>query len=76
MKNNKKRLLHARQIKAKLILAGITHKQIAESLGVQRPSVSEVVGGLKTSKRIRAAVARALGTTPEALWPEDNTKAA
>lgn len=76
MKNNKKRLLHARQIKAQLILAGITHKQIAESLGVQRPSVSEVVGGLKKSKRIRAAVARALGTTIEALWPPENNRAA
>lgn len=69
MKNNKKRILHARQVRAKLILAGISHKQIAESLGVQRATVSQIVGGLRKSRRIRAAIAKALATTEDALWP-------
>lgn len=73
---NKKR--RARQIKAQLILAGVKHQEIAKRAGVVPSLVTAVINNDRKSIRVRAAIAVALHTTVETLWPPNNsnTKAA
>jgi len=67
----------ARYISALLIIKGIRQDDLAEKIGVSKPLVSLVVTNKRggTKKRgpkadlIRKAVAEALGTTVEELWP-------
>mgnify|MGYP000868884861 CR=1 FL=1 len=74
-KNNKK---GARYISALLLINDIRQDDIAARLGVSRPLVSLVVtnkrGGTKKHgpkiTLVRKAIADALGTTIEELWPK------
>ena len=49
------------QIRAALILRGITAASIARRLKVSRAAVSAEIGGKRTSARIRKAIVRAIG---------------
>jgi Ner family transcriptional regulator len=57
-------------IKSALRLKHLTLSDIARSLGVTPSTVSIVSRGFRRSRRIEAAIASALGFTPEELWPE------
>lgn len=59
-----------RKIKVAMILKGINASDIARELGLTRWSVYQVMAGRSTSKRVRAALAEKLGTTPGRLWPK------
>jgi len=56
-------------IKARLRIAGTSLKKIAVELGVSASSMSNVSQGYRRSRRIEDAIALALGTTPDVLWP-------
>lgn len=71
-----KRRAQGRYAKARLIEAGIPLKAIAERAGVSPSLVSEVIRGRRTSLRVRRAMAAAIGTTVERLWPDNRKKAA
>jgi len=58
-----------RHIKSLLILHDIMLKDIANTLGVKRSSVTLVVQGKRKSKRIRQAVADVLNMDINRLWP-------
>jgi predicted transcriptional regulator len=68
----------ARYISALLLIHGIRQDAIAKKIGVSKPLVSQVVtnkrGGTKKhgpkASLVRKAVAEALGTTVEELWPK------
>jgi predicted transcriptional regulator len=68
----------ARYISALLLIHGIRQDKIADNLGVSKPLVSQVVtnkrGGTKKHgpkiTLVRKAIADALGTTIEDLWPK------
>ena len=60
---------HAR-IKGALLLRGETLSSIARELGVAPGTVSIVSRGFRRSRRIERAIAQALETTPQNLWPE------
>jgi len=68
----------ARYISALLLINGIRQDEIADQLGVSAPLVSMVVtnrrGGTKKHgpkiTLVRKAIADALGTTIEELWPK------
>lgn len=75
MLSNKKRA-QARQRKAQLVLHGITMRAVAANLGIRAETVGQVVGGYRTSRRIKAEVARMLNRRVEDLWPEGNNRAA
>jgi len=64
------------QIKALIVLNGTSLSEIARSAGVSRQWVSMVVNGHRKSRRVRKAVAEALGISVEDLWPNGNNKAA
>lgn len=57
-------------IKRRLSQLGKTFVEIAEQEGVSKVSVSIVSRGYRRSRRIEAAIARAINSTPEDLWPE------
>lgn len=68
----------ARYISALLLIHGIRQDEIADKIGVSKPFFSQVVtkkrGGTKKRgpkvQLVRQAVAEALGTTVEELWPK------
>ncbi|WP_287962504.1 helix-turn-helix domain-containing protein [Alcanivorax sp.] len=59
------------EIKAALLLRGVSQTEIAEAARVERSRVSEVINGRRTTRRIREAVAKALGRDVEAIWPDE-----
>ncbi|MDR5695958.1 MAG: helix-turn-helix transcriptional regulator [Armatimonadota bacterium] len=59
------------EIKARLILKGITQAEIARRLKVSRGAISQVISGRERNQRIRKAIARALGLKVSDIWPED-----
>ncbi|MCL4873086.1 helix-turn-helix domain-containing protein [bacterium] len=65
-----------REIKALIVLNGTSLSAIARSARVSRQWVSMVVNGHKKSRRIRKAIAAAVGKEVEDLWPNGNNKAA
>ncbi len=58
------------RLKAELRIRGTSLAQIGRDLGISGTSMSLVGLGKHRSKRIERAIADALGTTPEKLYPE------
>lgn len=58
------------RIKGALILRGLSLKSLADDLGVVPTAVSLVSQGKGRSRRIEAAIASAVGSTPERIWPD------
>ena len=56
------------KIKGRLTEEGVKLVDIAEELGVSRSAVTATLAGRNQSPRIREAVAKRLGTTPDKLW--------
>lgn len=52
----------AREVKAQLVLKGVSYARIAEILGVTRQLVGAVVRGTAQSARVEAAIAAVLNT--------------
>jgi transcriptional regulator with XRE-family HTH domain len=65
-----------RKIRALMALSGITQADIRRNLGVTPAAISLVVSGKKNSKRVKRAIAQALGVTVEELWPSNGHKRA
>lgn len=61
--------MHVEDIKAGLRKRGLSQAKIATQCGVLPSAVCHTLRGDR-SRRIEAAIARAIGSTPEALWPE------
>lgn len=57
-------------LKRELRQRGSSMAQFSRDIGVTQGSVSLVSRGLHRSKRIEAALAVAVGTTPESLFPD------
>jgi len=57
-------------IKSELRARGSSMAQFSRDIGVTQGSVSLVSQGLHRSKRIEAALAKALDMTPDQLFPE------
>lgn len=53
-----------------MVFHGIKQRAIAQKCGVTEAAVSWVVMGRNKSKRIRSAIAEAVGRKAEELWPE------
>ena len=60
-----------RKVKSLMVLHGIKQLAIAKKCGVTQAAVAWVVMGRNKSKRIRAAIAEAVGKRVEELWPEE-----
>ncbi len=53
-----------KQVKAALVLAGVTQKAVADSLGVSPTLVHQVIYGRATSRRVRREISSRLGYDP------------
>jgi len=62
-------ITEATKIKIKMLEKGVTGASISRTLGVTRAAVYHVVAGRNKSKRIRRAIAHALGMRVSELWP-------
>ena len=69
-------MLSPNQIKARLIERGITQAAIAQKLGISHITVSIVIGGYGTSRRIQEYIAELLGMKFKDLWNKHHRKAA
>ncbi|MNR40844.1 hypothetical protein D3C85_1591720 [compost metagenome] len=57
------------RLKARLAARNLTLSDIARSLDVAPSTVTIVSKGFRRSRRIETALAEAVGTTPDRLWP-------
>ena len=62
------------KLKMELRLRGSSMSQIAANVGVQPGSVTAVSQGIRRSRKIESALATAIGTTPETLFPSRYAK--
>ena len=60
----------AAKIQYLLKVKGTKQQDIANSLGVDKSTVSQVINGKRRSERIARALAKATGIRYEALFPE------
>jgi len=58
------------EIKIALMRAGVTQADIARYTGVAPPNVSKVIKGNIASRKVRAAIAKALAMDVKAIWPD------
>lgn len=71
MRTPSKQSLDAHErVKAELRIRGTSLAQVSRELGVSDSWLTLVGKGFYRSKRIEKALADALGTTPEKLYPE------
>lgn len=61
--------MHAEEIKAKIRMQGVTPAIIADELGVTQQTVSGVIRGKGTSRRIQDRISEITGIPVETLWP-------
>ena len=61
--------MHPADIKAELQKRGMPCAEIARRLDVKRGSVSEVVNGNASSRRIAFEISRVLGKPAHVIWP-------
>ena len=62
------------EIKILLLRVGITQTSIAKKLGVTLGFVNQIVNGQRHTKRVRKAIAKAVGRRVEELWPSGPLK--
>ena len=60
------------EIRIEFIRAKTTMAEIARAAKVTRNFVWQVVYGLRHTRRIREAIAQAVGKSIQELWPEEN----
>lgn len=70
-----KRGMTPREIKAELVLRGVTMGEIAKRAGVTRPAVSQTIYQYEyrtfKGRRIRLYIAEAIGRSVSEIWPDD-----
>jgi len=62
-------MMKPNEIRAGLIIKGITIASIANKLGIKPTNVSFVIAGTRTTPRIQTAIAEALGKPVDEVFP-------
>ena len=74
IQTNESKGMTSREIKAELILRGITIKDIANQAGVTGSAITQIVNQCPSSRykgyRIRNYIAKALDRNEDEIWPE------
>ena len=60
------------EIRIEILRANTTMAKIARAAKVSRGFVWQVVHGVRRTRRIREAIAQAVGKPIQELWPEEN----
>lgn len=61
--------MHPEQIKAEIRMRGTTPAAMADELSLSRMTVSNVIHGRSTSRRVADAIARLIGQPINRIWP-------
>jgi transcriptional regulator with XRE-family HTH domain len=64
------------EIKILLLRDGITQTSIAKKIGVTLGFVNQIINGQRRTRRVRMAIAKAVGRRVEDLWPSKSFKKA
>lgn len=64
----------AREIKAGLILKGVTQTAIAKEAGISQTLVSLTIQGVERNRKARAGISKALDMPIQEIWPENKLK--
>ena len=64
----------AREIKAALILKGVTQAAIAKEAGVSQTLVHLTIKGAERNRKVRSVIAKILGIPVQEIWPETRLK--
>lgn len=64
------------KVKSMMVLKGVSQREICRALHVTPATVSLIVSGKKKSRRVRRAIAKALGVPYNDLWHEPEYKKA
>ncbi len=65
-----------KEIKILLLEHDVKQVQIAKKLGTSRAAISLVIKGVAESRRIKTAIAQAVGMKMKDLWPNNDNKRA
>jgi lambda repressor-like predicted transcriptional regulator len=57
------------EIKIELLKAGISIRQLARQEGVSHTAMSYTIHGVNKGRKLREAVAQAIGKSVEEIWP-------
>jgi lambda repressor-like predicted transcriptional regulator len=57
------------EIKIELLKAGISIRQLARQEGVSHTAMSYTIHGVNKGRKLREAVAQAIGKNVEEIWP-------
>ena len=57
------------EIKIELLKVGISIRQLARQEGVSHTAMSYTIHGVNKGRKLREAVARAIGKSVEEIWP-------
>lgn len=60
-----------REIRAALIMKGVSQRQIADELNVTQACVSMVISGKRRTPAVRKRIAQALGLPTRTVFPEE-----
>lgn len=60
--------MNPREIKAALMLKGVTQASIAKKLGITPSLISMVIQGREKTPRVRRAIAEEIGKKVEEIW--------
>ena len=58
------------EIRAEMVRRKVTVVSIAKSLGVRQPNVSQVIYGVRPTRRIRQAIADSIDRPIDEIWPD------
>jgi lambda repressor-like predicted transcriptional regulator len=64
----------AREIKAALILKGVTQTAIAKEAGISQTLVNLTIQGVERNRKARNGISKALGIPIHEIWPDNKLK--
>jgi lambda repressor-like predicted transcriptional regulator len=64
------RTVTPQEIKAALILKGVSQTSIAKELGVAKSLVSMVIYGAEKNAKVRKTIAKIIGQPVKEIWPK------
>lgn len=65
--------MHPEEIKAAMRMKGTTPAALADELNLSKSTVSQVINGVGTSRRVQEAIAKLLGKPVTAIWAPKKT---
>lgn len=60
--------MNHRELRSKMVLAGVSMADVAKSIGISRQAVYRVLKGLRATPHVRRAVAASIGLSYKDCW--------